>query len=155
MTSHDYSAGEALELLMGKLLEANKDLAEEIQLAIDEGAKGGREESTHCFDKEGGCQEDRRLRAEEALRLALFGIRALFVEEPSISVALREEFEKVGDGEVSNHLLFDGRTPFRSFFRENGDEDLVELITVEKEEVDEQKWNFDRLERLVSFPRGR
>lgn len=87
MPKNEYSSEEALGLLMKKLVERDRDLAAQIQAAIDAG-KDIEESEPSANQRSGKAKKPRVFRKavpfshEEALQVALDALRAYFVEQP-------------------------------------------------------------------------
>ncbi|HKH46317.1 MAG TPA: hypothetical protein VKM72_16775 [Thermoanaerobaculia bacterium] len=83
MSTHDYTAAQALELLLGKLKERDADLALHVQSAIDAGKDvEEREPSRRSRKRPRVYRKVVRLSDEEALQVALDVLQAYFVEQP-------------------------------------------------------------------------
>jgi hypothetical protein len=94
MSSHEYTAAEALRLLIDKVANADKDLAVRIQQAIDAGNDIQEEEKTSS-----GRKRKRVYRKhvaytdEEALNVAINVLKAHFYEFPKIVNAAIDSFK--------------------------------------------------------------
>lgn len=173
MSTHDYTASQALELLMRKLREADASLADRVQAAIDAGQDVSQTEPS----------QDRRKKArtyrkqvpfspEDALQEALNSLQAYFVEQPLFENAALDSFassalgdspkvdvfgKPVGDKEeptivdaagkekrIEIALLRETRI-FRS------SEDRLALQRHPKDEIEVQRKNIERLRSLMRF----
>jgi len=83
MNDHDYTAEQALELLLRKLDAANADLAVQVRAAIDEGKDIEEEEPiTSRRKKRRRYRKSVRLSTKEALAAAADALQAYFIEQP-------------------------------------------------------------------------
>ncbi len=167
MSKHEYTAVQALDTLMDRLRKRDEQLAEEVQAAIDAGKD--------VTKFEPGLSGDRKRRTyrrvepftpEEALRVAVAALQALFVEQPlfvnSLSDSMRaaalgggprvrnepgSEVAKSGTGEPKSvEIELQPETWVLKSERET-----FQLVTVETTQIEEQRRNLDRLRELADF----
>jgi hypothetical protein len=101
MPEHDYTAREALELLIRQIQSASPELALRIQLAVDEGKEA------QMAAEESGISRGRRptktyyrknvpLTDEEALTVAITVLESHLIESRKVVNATHDEFTQVG-----------------------------------------------------------
>lgn len=99
MRNHDYSPDEALAVLMRKLAERDTVLQGQIQAAIDAGKDVEEHENIPGLRRRArGYRKTVRLTDEEALRMALDGLQAHFVEQPLFVISAARDFKAVAAG---------------------------------------------------------
>ena len=173
MASHEYNPRDALELLLRKVRERDPDLAIGLESVIDAGkdiflptAKEPREyRKTVQFSD------------EEALDIALLALRAHFVEQPRLATSALGEFGKAAletegnrwndesldqsplptgeDVPLSIRVEFELQTETQVAPKdEQTVAQTVPLSPPEKELLDEQQANIDRVTGLLRFDEG-
>ena len=107
MPSHDYSAGEALRLLLDNVTKANPELGTRIEIAINEGKEV--QESTSDLSKRGRrprtpryYRKDVPFTDEEALKAALTVLESHLIETRMFARAAHGEFHAVGMTDINS-----------------------------------------------------
>ena len=102
MPSHEYTARDALELLLQRIESASPELALRIQLAVDEGKDISMEGEEPVGPRRGRKRKKRYYRKnvpltdEEALKVALEVLKSHLIESRKIINATHAEFTQVG-----------------------------------------------------------
>ena len=172
MSSHSYTAEQALEVLMQKLRERDETLATQVQATIDAGkdisetlpATQNRKK-THIYRKTVAFTH------EEALQVALDALQAYFVEQPLFIDEAAKNFAEAAVGVPSGRFLFqisdEGREPVK--IEHMGDEKQIEielqtetqisrtgdetvsLKRTARSQIEEQQRNIAQLRTLTDF----
>ena len=170
MAQHDYSANQALSLLLKRIGESSPDLASSLQAAIDIGKdvwESGNPVGTRRPRK---YRKAVRLEEEEALRVVIRALQAHFVEQPllitsainDLSVAILggsttldrqapfDEWSSLDttDTPIERNLEIELRTETQVL---PDREDTVQLSSIDKEMIEGQKANIELLSTLTKF----
>ena len=174
MASHEYSPRHALELLLRKVRERDPDLAIGLEAVIDAGTDVVEREPLRTPERPREYRKTVRFSDEEALNIALLALRAHFVEQPLLATSAMSEFGKAAlepEGNQRDEQSFSQspseyepraiRVEFElqteTQVAPKGDETVdqtVPLLPPEKELLDEQQANVDRLAALLRFEEG-
>src|SRR6266540_2674208 len=171
MSTHEYTASQALDLLLRKLRERDNDLARHVQAVID----GGKDEEILERKRSGGRRKPRayrkttRLTETEALGVALDVLQAYFVEQPLFVGSAEENFRKAGlnlgasrrrggsresppvsDEEAGTQKSLEIELQVETQLRKAGDE-TFRIQPVAKDSIHEQRLNIERLRKLFDF----
>lgn len=170
MASHEYSPRQALALLLRKVRERDPDLAIGLEAVID----AGKDVFLPTAKERRKYLKTVQFTDEQALDIALQALRAHFVEQPRLATSAMSEFGKAvpetegnrrdeesfsqSPSEYEPHAIrveFELQTETQ--VAPKGDEAVdqtVPLSPPEKEFLDEQQANVDRLTALLRFEEG-
>jgi hypothetical protein len=176
MPLHEYTPQGALELLLRKLADRDPTLAAEIQAAVDQG------EDVQETEPRRGRRKERRYRKtvpydyEEALRIAVDGLRAYFVVQPLVVNSFHENMTRAVDGEprrfryrfeekqhfgiipetlgVAKPVQLEIRTETQLHTAAGGPlKETQSLDPISIAQIQEQRRSLDRLRELFDFSR--
>jgi hypothetical protein len=164
MSKHEYTAGQALELLLGKLNERDETLAAHVRSAIDAGKDvkqrapvRGRRRKQRVYRKAVPFTE------EEALGVALDALQAYFVEQPLFINSAAQDFRTAVVREEREGRLRDRQAESAKILEvavetetqlSPAPQPTVRLSPVPAEHVEEQLGNIRRLRDLLDFDGG-
>lgn len=173
MTTNEYTAGQALELLMTKLRALDETLANQVQAAIDAGRDVQKTEpAQYPKKKPRSYRKQEPFSSEDALREALKALQAFFVEQPlfansaldsianaALGEANRDDFSNRSAGVKGGPTIVEepGREKrieialSRDTQIPSGREEQVLLARNPSSQIDTQRLNLYNLRRLVSF----
>ena len=173
MPSNEYTPQQALDLLMKKLSERDKELSDQVQAALDVGKDVEEIEPSNDLRKKGRIyRKTAPFRNEEALQIALDALQACFVEQPLFVASAADSFTKAAIGvlqqsELMHYESIDESEPVLLEYQDvekameieiqsetqlskTGDETIL-LKRVSKEQIDVQRQNIAKLRELTSF----
>lgn len=141
MTLHEYSAKDALVLLLRKIKEEDTYLAWQITSLINQGKdiaeeRAGRDREDH--------PATRKLRDEEAIDLILKVLQSKIIELPSCILSIGIELSNSG----TNDAQIEMKTETHIL---NGTQEMFNISDVINDNVDTQKNNFGQLCNLLKF----
>lgn len=156
MPTHDYSARDALELILRKIAERDKDLGAEVRRAIDEGKVVElQQESTDRRRRPHRYRKTVPYTPEEALRVTLNVLNAYFVEQPLLAnSALANFFPPTSAEDTSprsnDRLEIEAQTETKVL--PEGQE-TVPIVRIDPTQIDEQRHLLANLGNLLTFDR--
>ena len=169
MASHEYTPQEALKLLLLKVNNEDAELENALKSAIDAGKDIIESEVSTDPKKGRRFRKTVRFSDEEALRVAIDALKAYFIEQPSFTNTAIDEFavaaldvganiwrepfdqpqvESTGGVPIQKRLEVETRTETQI---SSTDKQTDRLIPTDKELIDQQKENIERLDELVAF----
>ena len=173
MALHDYSPGQALALLLGKIEERSPELASSLRTAIDAGKDVWESDDSVAYRKPREYRKSVRFSDEEALQVAVSALRAHFVERPLFTTSAVNEFacasldvgfarhgelsadERPSPYEALNLIETRVEIELQTETRVSpSSEETVQLSSTEEEMIEDQKKNIERLFELTAFDSG-
>jgi hypothetical protein len=160
MSRHDYSAQDALSLLIQRVVEFDEKLAAEITEAVN----AGKEDTTGRRKRKTDGRIIEPYTSEEAVKVALGVIKAYFVHFAEIrnsahkelsQVLIEDKFNSRWNPQRVQKSLNQGNSLAIGFPSETrvlgNDNDTERLYPVDTRELEQQRFNLQQLERLLDF----